>query len=257
MKPLRLLLVDDEVPVLMTLAASLELEGLEVVTAGNGGNALSLLQQQDFDLVLSDVRMPGMNGVELFRAIRKVRADLPVVLMTAFALESLLAEALSEGAFTVLSKPFDIEEILQTLVIAARRPTALIIDGPGDGAGDGNGPPQDAVAVLAALREMGLSARAGFDEHSSLRAVNDDTVDVCVIDLTMAASGQPPLLDRLKELDPQISFIALANRDVPEMVRKVYASTPMGWVRKPVSPPLLAQSIASARRRPPRPKATP
>src|SRR5262245_20262510 len=126
---MRLLLVDDEEAVLLTLAANLELDGFVVTTAPCGEDALGLLQHHDFDLVLSDVRMPGMNGVELFRRIRKMRPDCPVVLMTGFALEDLVRQAMREGVFAVLPKPFDMADVVGALTVAARAPIVLIIEG--------------------------------------------------------------------------------------------------------------------------------
>src|SRR6185437_3367023 len=94
---MRILIVDDERPILLTLAANLELDDFEVATAESGAAALELLARETFDLVLSDVRMPGMNGVELFRRIRQLRPDCPVVLMTGFAIEGLVYDAVAEG----------------------------------------------------------------------------------------------------------------------------------------------------------------
>ena len=152
MSALRVLLVDDEPSMLLTLAANLELEGLEVETATSGAQALLLVRDKAFDLVLSDVRMPKMNGVELFREIHKLHPKLPFILMTAFAMESLIEQAIREGAFTVLPKPFDIDQVLKTLLHAAARPTALIVDGQR----------QEAIAAVEALGAIGLKARAAF-----------------------------------------------------------------------------------------------
>src|SRR5439155_27260032 len=97
----RVLLVDDDDGVRLSLSANLELEGFDVVEAKNGEEAIALARSGDFDLVITDVRMPGINGVDTFRAIRKHKPDLAVVIMTGFALESLLDEAQSEGTYAV------------------------------------------------------------------------------------------------------------------------------------------------------------
>jgi DNA-binding NtrC family response regulator len=239
MTALRVLLVDDEPAMLVTLAANLELEGLEVDTALSGARALELIKQKSFDLVLSDVRMPKMNGVELFREIHKLQPKLPVILMTAFAMESLVDQAIREGAFTVLPKPFDVEAMLKTLLQAARRPTALIIDGER----------QEATAAVQALKAIGVNACAVCDEHSAIQTLSDETVDVCVIDLAMANSGTPPLLKRLRELSPSLSFIALAGHDVPALMQKIAADGPIAWMRRPLDACTLAQGISVARGR--------
>src|SRR4051812_27308376 len=105
---IRILLVDDEPSLRMTLGANLEFEDFLVTEAESGERALELFEQSPFDLVLTDIRMPGISGVELFRWIKRLRAETPVVLMTAFAQESLVSAAVAEGAFTVLSKPFEL-----------------------------------------------------------------------------------------------------------------------------------------------------
>jgi CheY-like chemotaxis protein len=128
---MRILVVDDEPGLLMTLAANLELEGFEVVAAESGARALDLFEQGAFDLVLSDIRMPGMNGVDLFRTLRSKQHGVPVVLMTAFALEGLVQEAIREGAFTVLPKPFDLDHVVGALTRAAKSPVVLLVDGDG------------------------------------------------------------------------------------------------------------------------------
>src|SRR5690349_8933993 len=121
----KILVVDDEQSMRMTVAANLELEGFEVMDAENAEKALALIKAQKFDLVLSDVRMPGMNGVELFRLVHQLQPELPVILMTAFALEGLVQEAMREGAFTLLPKPFEIEHLVAALSSAVRGPMVL------------------------------------------------------------------------------------------------------------------------------------
>ncbi|HUS67503.1 MAG TPA: response regulator, partial [Kofleriaceae bacterium] len=75
------LLVDDEEGLRTTLAANLELDGFDVVEAADGIEALAHARRRAFDLVVTDIRMPGMNGVDLFRAIRGLHPRVPVVLM--------------------------------------------------------------------------------------------------------------------------------------------------------------------------------
>ena len=112
----------------VTLAANLELEGHEVAEAATGEEALRLVRERPVDVVLTDIRMPGLHGVELYRHLRRERPGLPVVLMTAFAQESLVEDALAEGVFTVLHKPFDVAHLLATLRRAALAPEVLVVD---------------------------------------------------------------------------------------------------------------------------------
>src|SRR4051812_14568141 len=108
----RILVVDDEEGLRQSLAANLELEGYEVIEASNGYDAIELVERMPFDLVITDVRMPGINGVDAFREMRKLRPDIGVLVMTAFTLEKLVDEALGEGVYTVVTKPFAMDQLI-------------------------------------------------------------------------------------------------------------------------------------------------
>jgi DNA-binding NtrC family response regulator len=237
---MRILVVDDEQSLLMTLVANLELEGFEVVSAPNGAEALELFEQQSFDLVLTDIRMPGMNGVQLFRTLRARRSDLPVILMTAFALEGLVQEAVREGAFTVLPKPFEIDHVVGALTRAARAPVVLLIDGDA----------QQAGAIAAKLEDVGVRARYEGSVDAAVTAVADGEVDVCVIDLAVAGRSGNEVAQRLREANPAVSLIAVGRRDVAEMMRKAAASGVFACLKKPVATNDLIDVIARARSKP-------
>ncbi|MCO6484200.1 MAG: response regulator transcription factor [Saprospiraceae bacterium] len=108
----RLLVVEDEESLRETLALNLELEGYEVVTATSGGQALELLGHQRFDLVLLDVMLPGMSGMEVCAAIRLADRHIPVLMLTARGAPEDRIEGLRTGADDYLVKPFHLEELL-------------------------------------------------------------------------------------------------------------------------------------------------
>ena len=112
---LKILIVDDEDSLRLSLASILELEGYEVKTAEDGFKAIELAKKEDFNILFSDIRMPGITGNETFREIKKLKPDIIGVMMTAYALNDLIIDALNTGAFTCLSKPFEIETVLSTI----------------------------------------------------------------------------------------------------------------------------------------------
>ena len=107
-----ILIVDDNHNICVTLADIFSAKGYEVETAISGKEAFTIFQNEHIDFVLTDIKMPEMNGVELFRALKDIRADIPVVLMTAYANDVLVQEGLKEGALVVLNKPLDIDNLL-------------------------------------------------------------------------------------------------------------------------------------------------
>jgi DNA-binding NtrC family response regulator len=108
----RLLVVDDEEPQRTMLRTILDRAGFETVVASDGREALGHLEQGGFDLLLTDQRMPVMDGLQLLERARRQHAQLPVVLMTAYGTVSTAVDAMKRGAADYLTKPFERDELL-------------------------------------------------------------------------------------------------------------------------------------------------
>jgi len=108
-----ILVVDDEKNYLVVLSAFLTEEGYETLTAEEGQQALEVLEGADIDLVLTDMKMPSMDGIELLRHIKEKSPDLPVVVMTAYGTVEKAVEAMQRGAFNFIQKPFQNETLKQ------------------------------------------------------------------------------------------------------------------------------------------------
>ncbi len=106
-----ILVVDDERAIQDTLAWCLRLDGHEVRTAGGGEEAMEIMGSQDFDVVISDIIMPGVNGIELLRKARALHPRTLVILITAFATVETAVEALREGASDYVLKPFKFDDL--------------------------------------------------------------------------------------------------------------------------------------------------
>ncbi|HVV88402.1 MAG TPA: EAL domain-containing protein, partial [Kofleriaceae bacterium] len=116
----RALVVDDDDVLRRTVARVLDGEGFDCVEAPGGDRAMEEVERQRFDVVVSDVNMPGGGGLELLRAIRRVDLDVPVVLITGAPTVEAAAAAVQFGAFRYLSKPFDLDLLVRTAHEAAR-----------------------------------------------------------------------------------------------------------------------------------------
>lgn len=124
MNACRVLIVDDEESVCWTLERALTQDGFEVQTAATAEDALARLRQWAPDIVLLDVRLPGMDGLEALTRFRQTAPDVPVIIMTAFGRLTVAVDAVARGAFDYLAKPFDLEAALAT-ISSARRQRAL------------------------------------------------------------------------------------------------------------------------------------
>ncbi len=110
-----ILIVDDEPNYLVILSELLRDEGFEVFTAPNGSKGLELVREVDLDMVITDMQMPNMDGLEFLAAIKKINADLPVIMITAFAQVEKAVAAMQAGAFNYLAKPFSNDELIVTI----------------------------------------------------------------------------------------------------------------------------------------------
>ncbi|MHB8090222.1 MAG: sigma-54-dependent transcriptional regulator [Syntrophales bacterium] len=108
----RVLVADDEEEIRSILSRILEKEGFEVITASDGEQAMQKICSDIPDAVLLDVRMPGLNGMEVLKKIKAIEENLPVVLVTAYADTHQAVEAMKEGAYDYLAKPFDNNEVV-------------------------------------------------------------------------------------------------------------------------------------------------
>jgi DNA-binding NtrC family response regulator len=115
------LVVDDDVAMREMLVSLLEEHGTRAAAAGDAEEALERIRTEEFDAVLSDIRMPGKSGIELVGEIREARPDTPVILMTAFGTIDSAVEAMRSGAFDYITKPFKRDEVLVVLERAFER----------------------------------------------------------------------------------------------------------------------------------------
>ncbi len=120
-----ILLVDDETRLADVLTVALERLGYRVLSTGSGEDALRLLDAESVDLLLTDLRMPGMSGRDLLRESQRRQPNLPVVVMTAYSSVKDAVEVIKEGAFDYVGKPFEIDDLETVLKNALRLSDAL------------------------------------------------------------------------------------------------------------------------------------
>jgi DNA-binding NtrC family response regulator len=111
----RILLVDDDAGLRRIIQFKLSKNGYTVTSAADGAEALSLLRHHQYDLILSDLKMPNLDGLELLAQVKKLQPDTQVILMTAYATVSQAVQAVKLGAFDYLTKPFDDDQLFLVL----------------------------------------------------------------------------------------------------------------------------------------------
>ena len=120
----RVLVVDDEASIRDLLSKTLALAEYDVDTAPDGTSALDRMRQFNYDLLIADLKMPGMDGLTLIRQAKRIKADLPVIIITGFSTESSAIEAVNLGVAGYLTKPFRVPQVLAAASKALGAPAA-------------------------------------------------------------------------------------------------------------------------------------
>jgi two-component system, NtrC family, response regulator HydG len=123
-----ILVVDDEPDICANLRDILSEFGYKVDTATSGASALELVDRGSYDVALLDLKMPGMTGVELYKRIKRRSSGTVAVIISAYASTTAAKEALEAGAWRILSKPVDVEQVLQCIDEALGQPLVMLVD---------------------------------------------------------------------------------------------------------------------------------
>ena len=186
---LRALIVDDDQDHAESVADILEMRGYSVVIAGSGEEGVVRFRESDFHVVLMDVKLPGMNGVEAFAEFRRIRPGAQVLMMTGFSVEELVAEAVGNGALGVLRKPFAISELLETLERVKPRGMVLVADDD----------PEFAGSIEPVLRQHGYVVEIARNGQEALEKASAPGITCLVLDLRMPLMSGLEVYLRLKE----------------------------------------------------------
>jgi DNA-binding NtrC family response regulator len=125
---MKILVVDDDRRIVKTTCDILKVKGHEAIGAYSGEEGVEQVRRESPDCVLMDIKMPGINGVEALKQMKALVPDLPVVLVSAYAADDLLAEAKRAGAYAVLSKPLNFPMILSFLSLLRKEESVLVVD---------------------------------------------------------------------------------------------------------------------------------
>ena len=237
---LRILVVDDDRRLASTLVDILRVKGHQAEAAYSGPEAQDTLKQEQFDCVLSDIRIPEMSGVELQRAIREAQPQTPVLLMTAYSSDRLVQEALEEGAIATLTKPLDINNLLCFLSSLRQQQSVVIVD--------------DDPAFCQTLGDI-LGAR-GFavtkltDPSGVAESLDSDELAV-LLDMKLNSIGGLEILKEIRGRCPRVPVILVTGYR-QEMSAAIQAALEIGayaCLYKPFEIDELLQSLADLRNR--------
>ena len=235
MKPLSVLIVDDDRDFGQSLANFLRLEGHQVELAFDGETAVEKFRIRDFDAAFLDVKLPGMNGVESFLEIRKLKPDATVFMMTGFSVEELLRKAMDNGAVGVFHKPLDLDEVLKTLEAATPAGIVLVADDD----------PDFVSAMEMTLTEKGYSVCHARTGREAVDRMLKGGVDYLVLDLRLPVLSGLEVYLELKKQDHTVPTVIVTGfaAEEAESINALRDMNVTGCLVKPFDPAELAQAL--------------
>ncbi len=232
---LRLLIVDDDQRMTRTLSDIFSMAGHTPVEANSGAQALEMVRTQAFDCVLTDVRMPGMDGVELHHQLRQSLPGLPVMLMTAYASDEIIHKGLEAGVVGVFDKPLDINNMLGFFASLARHHTIVIVDDD----------PVFCKTLADILQKRGFSVLQISDPHAAVELI---TADAQVIMLDMKLNGLSGLdvLKQIRQHHPDLPVLMVTGyrQEMQAAIQAALEIKAYTCLYKPLEIPTLLQMLS-------------
>jgi len=225
MNKLNLLIVDDEINTQETLRDIFEAQGgFSVFTADNGKKAVELARERFFNIILMDVKMPGMNGVEAFKKIKKISVSTEVIMMTGYSVDDLLQEAVREGVYAVMYKPINIPKLNMVIEGIVKRLSVLIVDDSED----------DRATLGDILISKGYRVSEAENGYRGLEVMQFSRFDIILLDVMMPGMDGIKTLEWIKEINPETGVIIVSGNNDDELVGKAIKMGALAYLPKPV-----------------------
>lgn len=202
----QVLVVDDEVDACSNMSDILSDIGCHVDSACDGRTALEMVRRTNYDVALLDLRMPGMDGLTLYREIKKLRSATVAVLVTAYADGVTCEEARAAGAWRVLSKPVHVPKLLQLVDLAWGQPMLLVVDDDREVCDD----------LWRILRERGYRVALAHDTAEAAVQLRDATYQTALIDMKLPGGDGAAVFELVRKADPRTRVVLITGRR-PEM----------------------------------------
>jgi len=232
---LRILIVDDDHRMTRTLADILSMAGHTAVEASSGPQALAKIRTQAFDCVLTDVRMPDMDGVELHRQLRLAQPGLPVMLMTAFAADEIIRQGLEDGVVGVFDKPLDINHLLGFFTSLAKNRTITIVDND----------PAFCKTLGDILQQRGFSVAQITDPHADVEQMTSAT-QVILLDMKLNSRSGLDVLKEIRARYPTMPVLLVTGyrQEMAAAIQAALEISAYTCLYKPLEIPALLQTLA-------------
>ena len=231
----RILVVDDEVDICTNLADILSDIGYTVDVAHDGESALKLVRARFYDIALMDLKMPGMDGLTLYREIKALRAGTVAIIVSAYAASTTAETALAAGAWQVLAKPVDLPKLMGLVDTAVGQPLVMVVDDD-----------RELCANLwEILRERGYRVCLAHDADEAAAHLRENAFRVVLIDMKLPKESGGTVFRLVRRADPQARTVLITGyrSETDELIAEVVEEGADAVCYKPFDVPRLLNTL--------------
>ena len=234
---LKILVVDDNEEFCRNVTDILELKGYEVMSAYDGFKGLEAVKENGFNLVLMDVKMPVMDGVEAYKKIKEIAADTPVIMVTAFAVEDLIREALQQGAYGSLKKPIDFDQLLELIEQATGKGTMILVADDDENL---------CANIQEVLSDKGYRVSVAYNSNEAIDKAEKHNFDIMLLDMKLPALNGLETYLAIREFRPDVVTIIITGyqQETSKLVQRALQESVYTCLEKPIDMDRLVSLLA-------------
>jgi len=239
-----ILIVDDNVSLCRTLSLVLGRQGYAVNTAKDGLEALVRVKESPFDMIFMDIKMPLMDGVETYRRIKKIRPEAVVMMMTAYAVEDLVQQALEEGAYGIVYKPLDIGKVVTIIEEARETQTGALVlvvdDDPGT-----------CITLKNILIKKGYEVGIAYTGEEAITMARERAYDIIFVDMKLPTITGLETYLSIRKINPEVVAIVMTayRQEMSGLVEEALRSDVYTCLYKPFEMEELLRLVDDIRER--------
>lgn len=239
-----ILIVDDNINLCKTMSFTLRHKGYEVTTASSGLEAIEMVKERPFHVIFIDIKMPLMGGVETYKRIKEIRPDTVVMMMTAYAVEELVQEALHKGAYGIVYKPVDIEkavEVIEESMGRGQGALVLVVDDD----------PGTCTTLKRVLTKRGYKVSIAYRGEEAIALAREAAHDIFLIDVKLPTINGLETYLKIREINREAVVIMMTayRQEVADLMEEAMCGYAYTCLYKPFDMEKLLSLLKEALKR--------